>query len=291
MADRSGGTMRDTMPVRRHGRTAWLRRSAMAAILLGLGATSPARAQFNFFGTREASPEDVSDTIAEHGFRLVGPLYRNGRVYLADVLDRRQRRERLVISAENGQIVQRFLVDVGPERQPPAYVSRAAPRDDSFFSHLTRGWDDGPPPRPPAGLDGPEGLPPVVAPSAPRPRPQPRVVTRTEAPPAAVTATPLPSATAVAPAPAQGAVAKPEVVTVPSANGAPSGASTPSSSVRGASVSTDPLRIPGTRKIEDAPKPAPAAVAASKAPDPTPAPAKPATAPSVPKDVPVAPLD
>ena len=257
----------------------------MLALLVGFGAASPAHAQFNFFGSREVSPDDVSETISEHGFQLVGPLYRNGRVYLADVIDRRRHRERLVISAETGQIVQRFLVDVGPERQPPASASRAAPRDDSFFSHLTRGWDDEPPPRPPLGLDGPERSSPTTA---PRPRAQPRVVTRTETPPAAVTATPLPPPTAVAPSSDPGPTpAKPEVVAVPTPSATP-----PQSGVRGTSVSTDPLRIPGTRK-PDEPKPASATVATTKPPEPAPPPASTKPKPTEPasNDVPVAPLD
>ena len=285
--------MPDTMFTRRHGRTGQLSRGTIlaSALLLGLGALTPARAQFNFFGAREVSAEDVSETIADHGFRLVGPLYRNGRVYLADVIDRRQRRERLVISAENGQIVQRFMVDVGPERRPPAYVSRAAPQDDSFFSHLTRGWDDAPPPRPPLGLDAPERLPSAIAPAQPRLRPQPRIVTRTDPGPAPVTSSPLPPPSSVVPGPTPQtpAASKPETVAVPTT--ASTTASTPpASNVRGTSVSTDPLRIPGARKAEEA-KATPAAAVATKAPDPTPAPAKPKPAAPATADVPVAPLD
>lgn len=267
-----------------------------AALMAGLAAT-PARAQFNFFGPSEVSPQDIYDTVAEHGFRLVGPLYRNGRVYLADVIDRRQRRERLVIAAENGQIVQRFLVDLGGSGGPRGYAPPAPPRDDSFFSHLTRGWDDEPPPRPPLGL-GTQGEGVLVpAPAAPPRRREPRVVTRTEgtvAPPAGVTATPLP-----APAPQS---TKPEVAKTPDATAStpaspPAPAGTPPASGRGTTVSTDPLRLPGTRQPE-APKPTPAAVA-SKAPTPAPSPAAPApaappakpTAPAPTNDVPVAPLD
>lgn len=262
-----------------------------ALILLGAAAT-PARAQFSFFGPSEASPQDIYETIADHGFRLVGPLYRNGRVYLADVVDRRQRRERLVIAAESGQIIQRFLVDLGgPDRRAPSVAQPAPPRDDSFFSHLTRGWDDDAPPRPPLGLDGQgnEFMPSAPLAPPPRRREPPRVVTRTETgpitPPAAVTATPLPSGTPQS--------AKPDATT----GSAPAG--TPPTSGRGTTVSTDPLRIPGSRPADTAPKPTPAAAVASKA-NPSPAPAastppaaapqpKPAAAPST--DVPVAPLD
>ncbi|WP_319935740.1 hypothetical protein [Lichenihabitans sp. Uapishka_5] len=269
----------------------WPRRGLWlgGAMALGLVASTPAWAQFSLFGSREASPEDVSDTIAEHGFRLMGPLYRNGRVYLADVLDRRQRRERLVISAESGEIVQRFFVDVGPERQAP--MPRAAPRDESFFSHLTRGWDDSPPPRPPAGLSGSDDMPPVT-PLAPRPvRPQPRVVTRTETGPVPVTASPLPPPNATPSAPATASNGNPEVVAVPSRRpDAASVVAVPPSSVRATSVATDPLRIPGARKPEEA-KAAPVTTAVKTVdPAPTTAAAPPTTKPK-PADVPVAPLD
>lgn len=263
-------------------RVRWRTGAMLAPAALILLAAGPARAQFSWFGPREASPQDVSDTIADHGFTLVGPLYRNGRVYLADVIDRRRRRERLVIAADSGEIVQRYFVDVGPERRAPVAAPRQAPRDDSFFSHLTRGWDDEPPPRPPVGLPGQDVVV-VPAPAAPLARPKPRVVTRTESP--AVTASPLPP-------PASSAAAKPEVVAVPSAAAS---SETGASSVRGTSVSTDPLRIPGTRKAEEtrSAKPASAAnVAVSKPPEPAapaPAPVKPKPAPAT--DVPVAPLD
>jgi hypothetical protein len=259
-------------------------RTALAAALLigGLTTITPARAQFSWFGPSEASPQDIYDTISEHGFRLVGPLYRNGRVYLADVVDRRQRRERLVIAAESGQIVQRFLVDFGDAGGRRTAAVRPPPADDSFFSRLTRGWDDEPPPRPPLGLDNGD----TVQVPAPTRRREPRVVTRTEGtvpPPAPVTATPLPS----------GTTAKPDAAP-PATASAPAG--TPPASGRGTTVSTDPLRLPGTRPTEPA-KPAP--TVASKAPAP-PAPAAPPPAPATPApaapqakpaDVPVAPLD
>jgi hypothetical protein len=279
-------------------------RSVLAAAFLigGLSAT-PARAQFSFFGPSEVSPQDIYDTVAEHGFRLIGPLYRNGRVYLADVIDRRQRRERLVIAAENGQIVQRFLVDIGGGAGPRGPVPQVAPpRDDSFFSHLTRGWDDEPPPRPPLGLDNGGDRVQVPAPTAPAAAPrrrEPRVVTRTEGtvpPPGSVTSSPLP---VPAPQPAKpDAGKKPDATASAPANapdqtGTPAPADTPPASGRGTTVSTDPLRIPGNRQ-PDAAKPTSAASVASKAP--TPAPAAPATppkpaAPARSNDVPVAPLD
>lgn len=263
-------------------RPRWRRGAMVAPAMLFLLAAEPASAQFSWFGSREASPQDVSDTIADHGFTLVGPLYRNGRVYLADVIDRRRRRERLVIAADSGEIIQRYFVDVGPGRRAPVAAPRQTPRDESFFSHLTRGWDDEAPPRPPTGIPGQDVVV-VPAPTAPlaRPKPQSRVLTRTETP--AVTASPLP--------PPGSVTAKPEAVTVPTPREAAP------SNVRGTSVSSDPLRIPGTRKAEEAraakPAGATSAAAGKTAAEPTvaapPAPAKPKPAPAA--DVPVAPLD
>ncbi|MCW6510209.1 hypothetical protein [Lichenifustis flavocetrariae] len=271
--------------LRRCGAEALTLSGLVLAVLLTPGATRPAAAQFGWFGSSEASPEDVQDTIASHGFRLIGPLYRNGRVYVADVVDRRQRRERLVIAAESGQIVQRFFVDVArPDRtvpDAPSNFRRPPSSDDSFFSHLTRGWDDSPPPRPPIGLadpDGGFGVPRAEPPPRQRPRQEPRVVTRTDVAP--VTATPLPPPTVPAP------TRKPEAsqATLPATAPQPA----PPSSTRATTVVIDPLRIPGTRKPDEA-KP-PAAIAAGKPADQPSTQAKPAEPPKS-ADVPVAPLD
>jgi hypothetical protein len=269
----------------------------LATLLIGAGTATPARAQFSWFGPSEASPQDVYDTIAEHGFRLVGPLYRNGRVYVADVIDRRQRRERLVLSVDSGQIVQRYFVDVGASDRRQALAERPRPQprdDDSFFSRLSRGWDDEPPPRPPAALPGPGdgdlAQPTVVLPRT-RPRTEPRVVTRTDVAP--VTAAPL--APVPGPMPDKKTDAAKKLDAAPAASTpaqAPAAAVPPAPSgspPRATTVVSDPLRIPGsTKRAEDTkPAAAPAAVATAKPPEPPvakPAPAKPA-------DVPVAPLD
>jgi hypothetical protein len=261
-----------------------------ALALIGLGGTTPARAQFSWFGPSEASPQDVYDTIADNGFRLVGPLYRDGRVYVADVIDRRQRRERLIVSAESGQIVQRFFVDAGASDRRQALAERARPQprdDDSFFSRLTRGWDDQPPPRPPVSLprqpDQDLVQPSVVLPRA-KPRSEPRVVTRTDVAP--VTAAPLAPVPGPTPDKKSDTAAKKPDATPGAAAPNPADA-TPAGAGHATTVVNDPLRIPGSRKPDEAKPAAAAAVATAKpaeAPPVKPAPAKPA-------DVPVAPLD
>ena len=263
-------------------RAAWL-----GFVLICAATPHPALAQFNFFQPSEASVQDVYDAISDHGFRLAGPLMRNGDVYVADVVDRSRRRERLIIAARSGQIIQRFFVDLGGPNGRSysagvAGVPRAARnQDDNFFSRLSRGFaDDGPPPRPPLGLgDRDEPAEAVAPPVAPkrivRPRPtdiEPRVATRREEAP--ITSAPLPLTPAPANAPTVAPVrpAAPSVASVPPSS-APSPSPPSASASRPTVVSVDPLRIPGEK-----PKPV-AETAAAK-----PAPAKAA-------DVPVAPLD
>ena len=63
----------------------------------------------------------VRRSITDRGFRVLAPLRRNGSVFVADVVDQRGRRERLIVAAADAQILQRFLVDDG---------SRPLPRGD-----------------------------------------------------------------------------------------------------------------------------------------------------------------
>ena len=284
-------------------------RTALRALLFGVAMactlpSSQAFAQFSFF-SNDVSAQDVYDTIAEHGFRLAGPLMRNGNVYVADVIDRGRRRERLIISARNGQIVQRFFVDVsgsgrrGPYADPPpARTARNSDEDDGFFSRLTRGWGDDTPPRPPAGIDSAapsEAVTPRLPPRrVVRPKSndiEPRLATRKDDAP--VTASPLPAPAPAAPQPSPvqtitpPAAAQPAPTVTATAPQPPAATTVPaapaSSTTRPVVVVTDPLRIPGERPKET-PKPAAEAAASTK-----PAPAvKPAAKPA---DVPVAPLD
>jgi hypothetical protein len=82
-----------------------------AALILAtwalLGVASQAQAQwFNLgFGLR---PEQVEREIVAGGYQLTGPVTRNGNVYLADVVDQRGVRERFVVDASSGRLLQRF---------------------------------------------------------------------------------------------------------------------------------------------------------------------------------------
>lgn len=267
------------------------------AILIGLACPQTASAQFGFFGQDGISAQDAYDTIAAHGFRLAGPMMRNSDVYIADVVDRRQRRERLIISRRSGQIVQRFMVDMinhGPYAALSGSPSGGAlPRrpvakaDSGFFSRMVRGWSDDDPPRPPADVDSdavaPRTLPRQQRISRPRlPDTEPRVATRRDDAP--ITAKPL----APAPAPLPDATASVSTGS-PQAPQAAAPATPPPA--RATVVSTDPLRIPGVKERE-APKVSETAVASKPvtpaAVEPTPVAASKAP-PS--GDVPVAPLD
>ena len=66
-----------------------------------------------------ASPNEIAERLRAEGFVLVGPLHRNDTVYLVDVNAGSVGRERLVIDAWSGEILQRF-VPRSPSSRPGA---------------------------------------------------------------------------------------------------------------------------------------------------------------------------
>lgn len=269
------------------------------ATLMGLAFPQAASAQFGFFGQDGISAQDAYDTIAAHGFRLIGPLMRNSDVYIADVVDHRQRRERLIISRTSGQIVQRFLVDMsghgpyaalsGSPSGAPIPRRPAASQDGGFFARMVRGWSEDDPPRPPANVDtddeavAPRTLPRQQRIGHPRlPDAEPRVATRRDDAP--ITTRPL--APATNPLPDATATIAPEGKQAPQST-APATPPPP----RATMVSTDPLRIPGVKEQPTA-KLSGTAVAAKPATAPVVLPKPVVTPKALPgADVPVAPLD
>ncbi len=246
-----------------HRATRTLRAAAVLAVGLA-AAGAPGAAQAQFFGgwggwdnggTWDGlAPQQVRRAITERGFRVLAPLRRNGNVFVADVVDQRGRRERLIVAAADAQILQRFLVDDGTRRPargvndargfavrggedplvPPADIpdvgrrlGRPLDRDPSMqrFGDVDPGTDSTDP------ATVPDGTLRRAAPPVKTVKPRPRVVERTpEAPsfgrePGPVETTPLapaapkvPAPVARAPAPVQApavVASRPEPATAP----------------------------------------------------------------------------
>ena len=276
-------------------------------------------------------PRQVRRSIAEQGFRVISPMRRNGSVFVADVLDRRGRRERLIVAAADAQILQRFYLDdsrglgvaPGETEQQPSFASR-------FFGDTEPGLT---PPAPIPSLGRRSGMPnenatparrygdlddggdTAVVPALPvRPqppiktvKPRPRLVERTPDSagpvrlPGAVDTSPL------TPAPQSPAAPRPKLVEPARAPSGPSPtpkiASRPDVPPIAPAAPpqrrpADPLALPGTPNATEASTPPVRSVSggitgapAAAAPAPAAAPPAPAVAPPKTGDVPVAPLD
>jgi hypothetical protein len=151
----------------------------LAASVLSLGATA-AKAQFLFNWDRAVPPMEVERMVEASGYRLTGPVMRRGPVYLANVLGRDNDRERLVIDARDGRLLQRYGAE--ERRQYAAsddWSSRPRPRDYMFDGGFERD-EDGPAPRPPAEVFGDSGQ--LLHGPFVRPAPQGSQVARAEDP-------------------------------------------------------------------------------------------------------------
>ena len=98
--------------------------AALAGGICSFGFAAPARAQlFGWYGYQpfeyreDLSAGEVRGVLQRQGYRLTGPLMRNGRVLLADVVDPRGRSLRLIVDPGEGRILQRF-VNADPRTQP-----------------------------------------------------------------------------------------------------------------------------------------------------------------------------
>ena len=136
------------------------------AVTLCFGAaavSSPAHAQFFGWngwdngGDNGLPGPQVRRSITQQGFRVLGPLRRNGDVFVADVIDRSGRHERLIVGSGDAQILQRFYVDDG--RGPGRFV-RGDETDGS------------------GGLVPPADIPGLVQPRGERPAPLRRAAGR-----------------------------------------------------------------------------------------------------------------
>ena len=270
-------------------------------------------------------PRQVRRAIADQGFRVLSGLRRNGSVFVADVLDRRGRRERLIVAAADAQVLQRFYLDDarGPgalprETEPqPSFASRffgdvegaltppatippvgrrsAMPNDDAMPARRYGDLDDG----------GETTVVPAL-PVRPQPpirtvKPRPRYVDRT---PDAAGPVRLPGAVEAAPstpAAPSPAASRPKVVEparAPSGvSPSPKVASRPEAQapVPSSRRPADPLALPGTPNTTQASAPPVRSVAGGITGAPTAAApatvARPAVTPPKTGDVPVAPLD
>ncbi len=304
-----------------------------AVIGLGLGgALLPNAAQAQFFGGWGGGWDggwgggggwggmgagQVYRSISERGYRLIAPLRRNGAVFVADVVDRRGRRERLIVAAADAEILQRFLL-AAPSQMPRNAVAQPRPDFEQPTERADRG-DLFPPASIPNVGDPSYGNRDETAVEPVRPRSVPKVVRPLR--PRVVDRTPDQSATSPRDAAPDHNLPRPKLrdpLRIPSepstttasrpidtpekpSVSAPSPATPPTTTTK----MSDPLAIPGGEpKPERHPEEAPKASAAASAPRVVPgtvtgAPAAPASppltpAPKVPAksgDVPVAPLD
>lgn len=312
--------------------------AAARVLALGLGlaaAALPQAARAQFFGGWGGwdnggawdgmGPRQVRQSITEQGFRVLAPLRRNGNVFVADVIDPRGRRERLIVAAADAQILQRFYIDdgrapggfgrgdgTGLAARDPDQVDRGGLVPPALIPDGGRRFNDvrgGVAPAPRLGdLNDDSGTALVPAlPTRPRPplrtvRPQPRVVERTpdsaipQREPTAVESTPL------APAAPRPRIVEPQrapAIQAPAAVASRPEPATPPASQPPPSQPrrlSDPLAIPGAGpKAAGTPVTPPVrsvSGAVTGAPAAAaPAPAAPAPAPAKPADVPVAPLD
>jgi hypothetical protein len=179
----------------------------LAASLSQFGA-SPAKAQWLFNWDHGLQPMQVERMIEASGYRLTAPVMRNGAVYLANVLGRQNDRERLVIDARDGRLLQRYSAaaarrSYGADADEWADDPRARP---SLLSGLFDRDDDSPAPRPPSNVysgsgDGLLRASPLPS-SSPQARPtQPNQVARTEDPAISTAPSVILAPSGVAPAP------------------------------------------------------------------------------------------
>ena len=82
-------------------------RAALAAAFALIGAGSAGAQWLPPVGA--APPGEIAQRLSASGYTLVGPLRRSQTVYLADVVGGPEGRERLVIDAWSGEILQRFV--------------------------------------------------------------------------------------------------------------------------------------------------------------------------------------
>ena len=107
---------------------------AIAGSLFVIGGAPAAQAQW--FNMDSALPAmQIERMVQASGYRLTGPVQRNGAVYLADVLGSRDDMERLVIDARTGRIVSEIA-----ESQLTPWNSANSPNISGSVQEYSTGW-------------------------------------------------------------------------------------------------------------------------------------------------------
>ncbi len=241
-----------------------------------------AEAQWLPFGA--APPREIVERLRAEGYVLVGPLRRRDTVYLADVAGGPLGRERLVIDAWSGEILQRFVerrggfAPEGGEFSEPPPLGPPPPRD---FREGNYGY----------GSEGP-GVFEAPPRSRPRSRPRPAATARKSMEPKQPAAELAPPQNAGTSAPAPPA---PAGAAAPSATVSPPGAAAHPNVAEPAKAEPSPPKASTESAKEAQPQPAAASTPAESR-QALPAPANSSPAPLKPgekkvNDLPVNPLD
>ena len=254
--------------------------AALGAALMLAGSGAPAEAQFVSLWGWQGPPQEealvppplVYRRLESRGFALFGPLRRNGGVYLADVEDHYGRRERLVVDAYSGAILQTFAyAPPRPEADIPE-VRSYAPSTATYS------------PRYPSAALPPTYIPPGLA---PEPGLSPPRESRAKHPPARKLA--RREATPKKPAPAELTPSDATREPTHPISEAPPAEASHTAPKRDQGRANPESRAPQEAAVRSAPAPS-APVPAAPAAKPTPAP-KPASGPGYANGVPINPLD
>jgi hypothetical protein len=214
------------------------RLAATTALVLAALALSPAARAQGFFSFYELSPGDVLSRLDDQGYSPRIPMTRRGGVYIVDALMPSGRSVRLVVSAHDGRVLERYAVALrGAHDEVFARPRRRDEeprrgRDDEEYDHGDRGAQAalGDPSRPRVlnfdSQNQDRMMPPASVPDVAPERSRHRVVRKPAASPVAKE-TPEPAIAAVSPAepkpatpgiidlPEAKAVAKPEIKVFP----------------------------------------------------------------------------
>ena len=245
---------------------------ALAAVLF----VSPvARAQ-NFFSFYDMSPRQVVGMLEDQGYDLHGPLVRRGDVYVCDVDSVSGRSMRLIVSAHDGRVLERFAASRRSRYDEDARAARPSRNSDEGDDRAKRNdrtaFDDvlNPPSRVYGsdGLFGSKPTPPERVPDAGTPRPKRQAVKKhshtniAKAPAAEPTPDAAPTTEAAKPTPSSMAAVAPaaEAPKAPSVVDSVKPAETPR-------VVETPKPVEEARKPAEEPKPVEAPKAAV-APEP-----------------------